>query len=58
MASKCFDHLWRSELCNNMTAKDRLKGTCFNQMKFTISETYKKMRRQPQTFNLLMMTIR
>ena len=57
MASKCFDNLWRSEFCNNVTAKNRLKGTCFNQMKFTMNETCKKERRQPQTFNLLMMPI-
>ena len=42
MAYISYDNLWRSELYNNVSAKDRFQDSNPNQLKLKVNDTYKK----------------
>ena len=42
MAYTSYDKLWRSEICNNVSAKDRLQDVNLDQTQLKVNNTYKK----------------
>ena len=42
MAYICYDKLWRSEVYNSVSAKDKVQDINLNQLKLKVNDPYKK----------------
>ena len=52
MAYISYNNIWESEFYNRVSAKDRVQGKIFNQLKLKVNDSYKKEEKLTTTFEL------
>ena len=55
MAYISYNKAWESELDINFSKRDKLQDLNINQIKLEVQDTYKKIKKQQQTLNLLIL---